>query len=40
MEGMVPGRRGKGRPRIRWIEDNPETLNMSIDEVGDLARDK
>jgi hypothetical protein len=38
MEGMVVGRRGRGRPRRRWIQDVKETLNMPID-VGDLARD-
>jgi hypothetical protein len=40
MEGMVAGREGRGRPRRRWIQDVKETLNMSIDEVGDLARDR
>jgi alpha-L-arabinofuranosidase len=32
MEGMVAGRRGRGRARRRWIQDVKETLNMSIDE--------
>jgi L-rhamnose isomerase len=39
MEGMVAGRRGRGRPRRRWIQDVKETLNMSIDQVGHLARE-
>jgi hypothetical protein len=29
-----------GRPRRRWIPDVKETLNIPIDEVGDLARDR
>jgi hypothetical protein len=29
-----------GRPRRRWIQDVKETLNMSVNEVGDLARDR
>jgi hypothetical protein len=40
MEGMVAGRRGRGRPRRGWIQDINETLNISIDEVEDLARDR
>jgi hypothetical protein len=40
MESMVAGRRGRGRPRRRWIQDVKEILNMSIDEVGDLVRDR
>jgi hypothetical protein len=40
LEGIVAGSRGRGRPRRRWIQDVKETLNMSIDEVGDLAKDR
>ena len=40
LEGMVPGRRGRGRPRRRWLQDIKETMNMTIREVGDLARDR
>jgi hypothetical protein len=40
MEGMVAGKRGRGRPRRRWIQDVKETLNLSIAEVRDLARDR
>jgi hypothetical protein len=32
-EGMVAGRRGRGRPRRRWIQDIKERLNTSTDEV-------
>ena len=37
-EGRIPGRRG--RPRRRWLQDIKETMNMTIDEVGELARDR
>jgi hypothetical protein len=40
MEGIAAGRRSRGRPRRRWIQDIKETFNMSIDEVEDLARDR
>uniref|UniRef100_A0A0B7BT15 Uncharacterized protein n=1 Tax=Arion vulgaris TaxID=1028688 RepID=A0A0B7BT15_9EUPU len=35
MEGMVPGVRGRGRPRRRWQQDIKETLNMTLDEAVD-----
>ena len=42
MEGRVPGSRGRGRgrPRRKWVQDIKETMNMSIGEVGVLARDR
>ena len=40
LEGRVPGRRGRGRPRRRWLQDIKETMNMTINEVGELARDR
>jgi hypothetical protein len=40
MEGKVPGIRGRGRPRKRWFQDIKETLKMTSDEVGVLARDR
>ena len=39
LEGRVTGRRGRGRPRRRWLQDIKETMNMTIDEVVELARD-
>jgi hypothetical protein len=38
MEGTVPDRRGRGRSRRRWFQDIRETLNMTSEEVGILAR--
>ena len=35
LEGRVPGRRG--RPRRRWLQDIKETMNITINEVGELA---
>jgi hypothetical protein len=40
MKGMVAGGRCRGRPRKRWIQDVKEKLNMSINEVRDLTRDR
>jgi hypothetical protein len=39
-EGMVSSRRGRGCPRRRWFQDIRETLNMTSEEVGILARDR
>lgn len=40
MEGKVPGKRGRGRPRRRWIQDIKDTLNMSTTELGNLAKNR
>jgi hypothetical protein len=40
MEDKVPGIRGRGRQRRWWLQDIKETLNMTSNEVGVLARDK
>jgi hypothetical protein len=40
LEGRVPGRRGRGRLKRRWIQDINETLNMTTTEVNNLARDR
>uniref|UniRef100_A0A0B7BFQ3 Uncharacterized protein n=1 Tax=Arion vulgaris TaxID=1028688 RepID=A0A0B7BFQ3_9EUPU len=38
LENRVPGRRGT--PRRKWLQDIQETMNMTIDEVGELARSR
>lgn len=40
LEGMVPGKRGRGRPKRRWTQDITEALDMSLGEAGALARDR
>ena len=40
MEGMVPGKRGRGRPARRWTQDIGDTLGMTIHEAGRLAGDR
>jgi hypothetical protein len=29
IEGMAPGRQGKGTTKRRWVQDSKETLNIS-----------
>jgi hypothetical protein len=39
LEGVVPGKRGRGRPRRQWVQDVIE-LGMSAEEGGHLAQDR
>ena len=39
-EGIVEGKRGRGRPRRRWSQDIVERLNTSITEAGRQAQDR
>jgi hypothetical protein len=40
IEDKVLGISGKSRPRRRWFQNIKETLKMTSDEVGVLARDR
>ena len=39
-EGIIEGKRGRGRPRRRWSQDITERLNTSITEAGRQAQDR
>jgi hypothetical protein len=40
LEVRVPGKKDRGRPKKRWIQDINETLNMTTTEVNNLGRDR
>ena len=40
MEGGIPAKRRRGRPRRRWIQDVTDGLNMTAAEEGHLAYDR
>src|SRR5579871_3265697 len=40
MEGMVPGRRARGKARRRGTQDIKDHLNMTVTEAGRLAQDR
>ena len=39
-EGIVEGKRGRGRPRRRWSQDISERLNTTVTEAGRRANDR
>ena len=40
MEGYMPGKRKRGRPKKRWAQDVIDNLRVSASEAGRLARDR
>ena len=39
-EGIVPGKRGRGRPKRRWSQDITDRLHTTVAEAGRRAQDK
>ena len=39
-EGIIEGKRGRGRPRRRWSQDITERLNTTVTEAGRRAQDR
>ena len=39
-EGIVEGRRGRGRPRRRWSQDIADRLNSTVTEAGRHAQER
>ena len=40
LEGVVPGKRRRGRPKRRWSQDIIEHLGVDVTEAGRLAQDR
>ena len=40
LEGRIEGRRKRGRPRRRWVDDIQEWLQMSVVKAGELAQNR
>ena len=40
MEGYMPGKRGRGRPKRRWVQDVADDLQMDVSDAGHLACDR
>ena len=39
-EGIVPGKRGRGRPKRRWSQDITDRLQTTVAEAGCHAQDR
>jgi hypothetical protein len=40
MQKYIPGRRKRGRPKRRWVQDITDNLQISASHAGNLAYDR
>ena len=40
MLGEIGGRRRRGRPRMRWLDDITDSMDMSLSELRDMVMNR
>ena len=40
MLGKIEGRRGNGRQRMRWLDDVPDSMDISLSKLWDTVKDR
>ena len=40
MLGKIEGRRGRGQQRMRWVDNNTDSMDMGLNKVQELVNDR
>ena len=40
MLGKIEGGRGRGRQRMRWLDDIPDSMDMSLNMLQEIVKDR